>query len=66
MCVENMASCSCVAPLQRAMNMRKDLIEISASMFNGIFKHHHEVIVKQVGSINIKIYSFFQYTTDRL
>ena len=47
-CVENMASCSCVVPLQRAMNMRKDLIEISASMFNGIFKHHHEVIVKQV------------------
>ena len=43
-----MASCSCVAPLQRAMNMRKDLIEISASMFNGIFKHHHEIIVKQV------------------
>ena len=28
--------------------MRKDLIEISASMFNGIFKHHHEIIVKQV------------------
>lgn len=37
------------------MNMRKDLIEISASMFNGIFKHHHEVIVKQVFKISVAI-----------
>ncbi len=43
-----MATCQCVAPLQRAMKLRRDLIEVSASMFNNVFKHHHDSIVKQV------------------
>lgn len=34
------------------MNLRKDLIEISAATFNGIFKHHHDSLVKQVAAIN--------------
>jgi hypothetical protein len=33
-CVEAMGNCDCVAPLHRAMKLRKDLLATSAETFN--------------------------------
>ena len=47
-CVEALAKCETIAPLKRAMNLRKDLIYAACETFSTIFGGHHDTLVKQV------------------
>ena len=47
-CVEALAKCETIAPLKRAMNLRKDLIFAACETFSTIFQSHHDSLVKQV------------------
>jgi len=46
-CVEALAKCETIAPLKRAMNLRKDLIYAACETFSTIFGGHHDTLVKQ-------------------
>jgi len=46
-CVEVMANCDSIAPLHRAMKLRKDMLVISCEMFNRIFGYNHDSLVSQ-------------------
>ncbi|XP_023328115.1 dnaJ homolog subfamily C member 13 [Eurytemora carolleeae] len=46
-CVEGMGNCDCIAPLHRAMKLRKDLLVVSCEMFNRIFGFNHDSLVSQ-------------------
>jgi len=46
-CVEAMGNCDCIAPLHRAMKLRKDLLVTSCEMFNRIFGYNHDSLVSQ-------------------
>ena len=43
-CVEAMGNCDCVAPLHRAMKLRKDLLVTSAETFNRSAGIHQDLL----------------------
>ena len=47
-CVEAMSNCDCVAPLQKAMKLRKDLLSTTCETFNRMFSSNHDSLVSQV------------------
>lgn len=46
-CVEAMSNCDCVAPLQKAMKIRKDLLSMTCETFNRMFSSNHDSLVSQ-------------------
>jgi len=46
-CVEAMGNCDCIAPLHRAMKLRKDLLVTSCEMFNRVFGYNIDSLVSQ-------------------
>jgi len=46
-CVEAMSNCDCVAPLQKAMKLRKDLLSTTCETFNRMFSSNHDSLVSQ-------------------
>jgi len=45
--VEAMGNCDCIAPLHRAMKLRKDLLVTSCEMFNRVFGYNIDSLVSQ-------------------
>ena len=63
-CVEALAKCETIAPLKRAMNLRKDLIYAACETFSTIFGGHHDTLVKQVSySLYLFICELFKAKT---
>jgi len=52
-CVESLANCDCVAPLHRAMRLRKDLLVVVCETFNRMFAYNHDSLVSQALSCGL-------------
>ena len=46
-CVDSLANCDSVAPLHRAMRLRKDLLVVVCETFSRMFNHNHDSLVSQ-------------------
>jgi len=46
-CVDSLANCDCVAPLHRAMRLRKDMLVVTCETFNRMFNYNHDSLVSQ-------------------
>ena len=51
--MDSLANCDCVAPLHRAMKLRKDLLVVVCEAFNRMFGHNHDSLVSQALSCGL-------------